>query len=247
MNLSLHWKSLTGRRWNGLVLAACVVGALTACAPLNTGKTEYSVGRSRLVLPPGEWVALDRSDEVLPLLPELGATVPLQTRAVGLRGRNQEWLAVLLVQTNSTNYPRSTTLWTGACTPQQGVFVEDATIGSPVRIDCLRFKRWADSENWLGKNYPLLAQWLAHQGAAPSQPYSHINYRYATEGGAYIVVNALVDQRLLRPKTHSNEEFLRAGHPAQEWMHQLREAVRQSTSMMDGYLAVPSFPIAPPN
>lgn len=181
------------------------------------------------------------------MLPELGATVPLQTRAVGLRGNDKQWLAVLLVQTNSTNSPRPPTHWTGACPQQQGVIVEDATVRSPVRIDCLRFKRWADNENWLGKNHPLLEQWLARKGAAPSQPYSHMNYRYATVGGAYVEVNALVDQRLLRPKTQSNDEFLRAGLPAQEWMRQLTEAVRQSTSMMDGYLAVPSFPIALPN
>jgi hypothetical protein len=229
------------------VLAACAASALAACAPLDSGKTEYPVGRGRLALPPGDWVSLDRSDEALPLLPESGATVPLQTRAVGLRGKNKEWLAVLLVQTNSTNSPRPPTLWTGACPPQQGVVVEVATIRSAVRIDCLRFKRWADNEYWLDKNYPLLAQWLTRKGVAPSQPYSHMNYRYATEGGAYIEVNALVDQRLLRPKTQSNEQFLRAGLPAQEWMHQLTQAARQSTSMMDGYLAVPSFPIAPAN
>jgi hypothetical protein len=247
MNLLMTSKPQSGRRVSGMVLAACALAVLAACAPLQSGTTEYPVGRGRLVLPQGEWVALDRSDEALPLLPEPGATVPLQTRAVGLRGAHKDWLAILLVQTNSTNHPRPTTLWTGSCPAQQGVMVEDATSRSAVRIDCLRFKRSAQGEGWLDKNHPLLAQWLARQGAAPAQPYSHLNYRYATEGGAYIEINALVDQRLLRPQTRSNEDFLRAGRPGQEWAHQLAEAARLSTSMMDGYLAVPPFPIAPPN
>lgn len=155
-------------------------------------------------------------------------------------------LAVLRIQTNSTNFPpHNPTLWTGSCPAQQGVWVEDATAASPVRIDCLRFKRWANNrDDWLGKNHPDWAQWLGMHQVQLTRPASYISYRYATEGGAYVAVTALVDQRLLIPKTRSNDEFLRSGQPAQDWMGQLRTAVQQSVGMLDGHLAVPAFPLA---
>lgn len=230
-----------------IALAACLGVALSACAPLTEHQEPYQVGRATLALPQGDWVDLGHSEEVLPLFPELGDTIPLQTRAVGLRGAHKDWLAILVVQTNSTNYPRPRTLWTGACPQQRGVLVEDATAGSPVRVDCLRFKRWANPGSWLEKNDPTLSQWLSVGDVTVGQPSSHVNYRYATEGGAYVQVNALVDQRLLRPKTRNNEEFLRAGQPAQAWIHQLAQAARQSASMLNGYLPVPAFPILLPN
>ena len=229
-----------------LLLATGVLALVAACAPLGNAHPEYPVGRARLVLAPGQWVDLGHSEESLPLLPELGATVPLQTRIVGLRGPGQEWLAVLRIQTNSTNFPpHNPTLWTGSCPAQQGVWVEDATAASPVRIDCLRFKRWANNrDDWLGKNHPDWAQWLGMHQVQLTRPASYISYRYATEGGAYVAVTALVDQRLLIPKTRSNDEFLRSGQPAQDWMGQLRTAVQQSVGMLDGHLAVPAFPLA---
>lgn len=234
------------------VLAA--LGTLTACAPLQKTPAPLTAGRSQLVLPPGEWVDLGASDQALILLPEVGATVPLQTRSIGLRGPNGSWLAVLQVQTNSTNSPRATTHWTDTCPKQQGVLVEDATavetakgrLTSHVRIDCLRFKRLANHEGWMEENQPVLEMWLNHHKAAPSQPYSHLHYRYATQGGAYVDIQAVVDQRLLRPPTHNNHEFLIAGRPGQAWIHALAQAGRQSTALLDGTLAVPPFPIALP-
>lgn len=253
----IRWMPCPGARWRGAVRAAGALAALAtlaACAPLQTAP-QFPVGRAQLVLPPGEWVDLGRTEQFLPLLPELGATVPLHTRSVGLRGPGQQWLALLQVQTNSTNSPRPRTLWTDECPQQQGVLVEDATavktatatLTSAVRIDCLRFKRAADYEGWLGKNDPQLAQWLSSHNATPSQSYSYLHYRYATEGGAYAEITAVVDQRLLRPPTHSNQEFLQAGQPAKAWVHAVALAVRQSTAMLDGHLALPPFPIAPPH
>lgn len=235
------------RRWRlGCTMALAVVlsAALGACAPVTAYQQPYPVGRATLALPQGDWVDLGHSEEVLPLFPELGDTIPLQTRALGLRGAEKDWLAILVVQTNSTNSPRPHTLWTGACPQQRGVLVEDATAGSTVRVDCLRFKRWTNPSSWLAKSDPVLGEWLSVGGVAVGQPSSHVNFRYATEGGAYIQVNALIDQRLLRPKTRSNEEFLRAGQPAQAWIHQLAEAARQSAGMLNGYLPVPVFPIS---
>lgn len=238
-----------GRRQFGwsIALAACLGFALSACAPITVHHGSHQVGRATVVLPHGDWVELGRSDEVLPLFPELGDTIPLQTRAVGLRDGHKNWLAILVVQTNSTNAPRTHTLWTGACPQQRGVLVEDFTVASPVRIDCLRFKRWANPLSWLEKNDPLLSEWLSVGDVTVGQPSSHVNYRYATEGGAYVQVNALVDQRLLRPKTRNNEEFLRAGLQAQTWVNQLAQAARESVGMLNGYLPVPAFPIPLPN
>lgn len=230
-----------------LLFAACLGLALSGCAPVSPYLETYQVGRATLELPPGDWVELGQSEEVLPLFPELGDTVPLQTRAVGLRGPDQDWLAILVVQTNSTNSPRPHTLWTASCPRQRGVLVEDATAASPVRVDCLRFKRWAQPGSWLEKNDPVLSQWLSVGKVNTDHPVSHVNYRYATEGGAYVQINALVDQRLLTPPTRNNEEFLRSGQPAQVWIHQLAQAARLSVGALNGYLPVPSFPLPLPH
>lgn len=226
---------------------ACLGVALAACAPLSPVAEHRQVGRATLELPPGDWVDLGQSEEVLPLFPELGDTVPLQTRAIGLRGARQDWLAILVVQTNHTNSPRPHTLWTGSCPKQRGVWIKDAADASPVRVDCLRFKRWADPVQWLEKNDPVLSHWLGVGKVAVGLPASHVNYRYATEGGAYVQVNALVDQRLLSPPTRTNEEFLRSGQPALVWLQQLAQAARLSVGALNGYLPVPAFPLPLPN
>jgi hypothetical protein len=111
-------------------------------------------------------------------------------------------------------------------------------------MDCLRYKRWVEGPQWLEKNQPELAQWMAGRKLTVSAPYSHMSYRYATEGGAMVAVDVLADQRLLRPKTHNNQEFLAAGRPALRWGNDLAQAVRVSTGMMDGYLVIPPFPFA---
>jgi hypothetical protein len=236
---------LTHLRYLGLAAAALAMAALTACAPIPAGPAEYSAGRTRVVLPSPEWEDLGVSNEALRLQSGVGS-FPLQTRAMALRGADRQVLAVMLVQTNRTDIPRTPTLWTGACPLQQDVLVEDATQGSPVRVDCLRFKRWASHPGWMEKSHPAIAQWMTDHKATPSEPYSHLNFRFATEGGSYVEVNAMVDQRLLRPATRNNEEFLRAGLPAQEWSHQVADAARLSTGMVDGFFAVPPFPYAPP-
>jgi hypothetical protein len=222
---------------------AAAVLATVACAPVQPVTTpEYSVGRARLALPEGAWEDLGQTAEALPVSPSPGA-IPLKTRAVGLRGANKELLAVALVQTNSTNYPREQTLWTGACPRQDGVWVEDAAQASPVRVDCLRFKRWANNRDWLQKNQPDLVRWMADHQVAFTRPVSHLNFRYTSDTGAYVEVNIVADQRLVRPKTTNNEEFLRAGYPAQDWAVKVAQAARQSVSMMDGFFALPAFPI----
>ncbi|HRN64365.1 MAG TPA: hypothetical protein PLA98_05950 [Alicycliphilus sp.] len=222
----------------------CALLTLTACAPLASQQAEYPAGRARLALPAGAWEDLGTSDQAVRLLPQPDGRIALQSRVLGLRGAQQELLAVLRVQTNRGNDWQGPMFWTGSCLPQQGVAVEDATKGSRVRVDCLRFKRWVDGPQWLEKNQPDFAQWLLGRKLAVSAPYSYMSYRYATEGGAMVAVDVLADQRLLRPRTRNNEEFLVAGRPALQWGHELAQAVRVSTGMMDGYLAIPPFPYA---
>lgn len=218
-------------------LLPCALAVLVAgCAPLTVPpKAEYPVGRARLVLPPGAWQDLGSADV---------ARATLQTRAVGLSGAQGEWLAVLRVQTNRTGDLAGYPIGPGDCTLQQDVTVVDAAAGSPVRADCLRLKNWGSSAQWLEKNRPDLAQWLGGRQIVLKPPYSYLSYRYATATGAWVVVDALVDQRLLSTRPRNNEEFLVVGRPALQWGQDLAQAARLSVSMMDGYLAVPPFPFA---
>lgn len=224
------------------LLAAAVF--TVGCAPLTIApKAEYSVGRARLVLPSGDWQDLGTSEEAIA---GSGGRIELQTRNVGLRTAHGDWLAVLRVQTNRTGDRKGSPQGVGYCPPQQHVVVEDGAAGSPVRADCLRLKRWGSSAQWLEKNRPDLVQWLGSRQIVLVQPYSYLSYRYVTEAGAWVTVEALIDQRLLRPTTRSNDEFLVAGRPALQWSQDLARAVRQSASMMDGHLAIPPFPFPTP-
>jgi hypothetical protein len=230
----------------GLALALLAgMFSLVACAPPQP--IPATAGRAQLALPQGDWMDLGVSNETLPSSIAFPGGPPMQTRAVGLRGPQQELLAVLLIQSNLSNLQWNRTLWTGACPAQQDMFVEDAARASPVRIDCLRFKRWASSNDWLKKSQPALAQWLGERQLAPRQPYSYLSYRYTTEAGAYVAINAVVDHRLLAPRTHNNDEFLVSGQPALKWSQQVAQAARISAGMLDGHLAIPAFPIALPN
>ncbi|AVP58927.1 hypothetical protein C7H73_01020 [Pulveribacter suum] len=230
------------RRCRRPALAVAALSALLAgCAPVQPDLVR--VGRAQLQLPPGQWTTLAGDSTVFDVLPDDTAhDLPMQSRLLGLRSSSGELLASVLVQSNADNYPRDETLWTWSCPAQKGVQVEDAANGSSVRIDCLRYRRRADTEGYLAASRPQLARLLAAHQAVPAQPHSHIAYRYSTPEGGFIAVDVLADQRLLRPPTHNNLEFLRAGRPAQEWMHQLREAARVSPAMMDGRFVLPPFP-----
>ncbi|MPN13412.1 hypothetical protein SDC9_160733 [bioreactor metagenome] len=80
----------------------------------------------------------------------------------------------------------------------------------------------------------------------PLAPYSHVSYRYATAEGGYLLAEALVDQRLLRPKTVGTDQFLSAGKPAQEWLIEFVQAAKNSVAMLDGRFVVPPFPVPLP-
>lgn len=243
--MSLAAEVPSGGLRSALVLA--LLGAallLAACAPPQPNLVK--AGRAELMLPRGDWIDLGASDEALPSSVAFPGGPLTQTRAVGLRGPGQEFLAVLLVQSNRSNH-WNRTLWNGNCPARQDMLVRDAAQSSPVRIDCLRFKRRADADGWLAKNQPEVVQWLAQRQITPTRPYAFLNYRYTTESGGYIAVNAVVDQRLLVPRTRNNEEFLVSGLPAMDWSQRMAQAARLSTAMLDGHLAVPAFPMALPN
>ena len=232
---------LTFPRLPLLALAAAL--GLAACAAPQPGLVR--VGRAEVQLPDDpRWTPLGEqaSDTVTVLPGDTAHPLPMQARALGLRNARGDLLAVLRVQTNATNHPRDATLWTLACPPQKGVQVDDFAEGSPVRIDCLRYKRFVDGADYLAASNPDLAQWLDANKAWPVRPYAHVSYRYSTVEGGYVAVDVLADQRLLRPETHDSEAFLRAGRPVQAWMLQLRQAVQQSAAMLDGRFVVPPFP-----
>lgn len=227
-----------------LPLALAVLTA--ACAPLSVPpKAEYPAGRARLVLPPGQWQDLGAFDETLS---SPGGRLSLQTRAVGLRGEQGGWLAVLRVQTNRTGDLVGAPQGVGDCPSQSGVIVENAAASSPVRADCLRLRLWGSNPRWLEKNQPDLARWMDSRQLTPNEPYAYLSYRYVTQAGLWVDVDALVDQRLLVPRARNNEEFLMAGRPSHQWARDLAQAVRQSAGMMDGHLALPPFPfLVPPS
>ena len=78
-------------------LLPCALLLLAACAQLPPDQTHYPVGRGQIVLPPGDWQDLGTTEQALPLLPQAGGRIPLQSRAVALRGPQQQLLAVLRV------------------------------------------------------------------------------------------------------------------------------------------------------
>ncbi|GAA4427462.1 hypothetical protein GCM10023090_24890 [Acidovorax lacteus] len=226
-------------------LLASAVAALAACAPLQPDRTEAPVGRARLVLPDAAWKDLGVvAADALPS-PFRGAGLPLETRAAVLHDAQGQVLAAVLLQTNATNHPRTGAAWQTDCPREQGLLVDDRAT-SPVRVDCLRFKRWADQAGWATQQHPEMMRWLQAHKAVPARPYSHLSYRYGTEAGAFVQVHALADQRLLRPATRSNEEFLHAGVPARDWSRQVADAARLSTAMLDGHFALPAFPLPVP-
>ena len=236
------------RTRSALAVAAVAASAmfLSACAPLEPNLVK--VGRAELQLPPGDWERIESgNNELFNVMPDdVSHDLPMRTQAVGMRGPQDELQVVIVVQTNATNHPRDTTLWSHTCPEQKGVQVEDYAKGSPVRIDCLRYKPRADSEDYLAKNRPALDKWLKQYKAEPLAPYSHVSYRYATAEGGYLLVEALVDQRLLRPKTVGTAAFLSAGKPAQEWLDKFVQSAKNSVSMLDGRFVIPPFPVTLP-
>lgn len=223
-----------------------LVAGTSACAPLPPGALELPVGSLNLVLPAVGWQDIGLSEESVPFVSAPGV-LPLQSRAAVLRGDDQKALAVMLVQAHKVRDMRSSTSWSGGCSSQLGLWTRDFAKASPLRIDCLQFKRWANNnEHWMEINHPGLVGWMEDQRIGISQPYAHVNYLVAGDGGTYIEVNAMVDLRLLALKTGNSPDYLRAAMPARAWSEQLAEATRLSLGLLNGRLILPDFPVALP-
>lgn len=244
----MRMKSETLNQHLGAWAMAAAVMCLTACSIVPEGSP--SAGRAKINLPAaqsgGQWVDLGGGEESLDSLDPALTAPALPTRVVGLRGADQSLLAVMVVQSNRSGLWPDRQAVRNVCPQENGVHVEDATAGSPTRTDCLRYKRWADGRDWLALRYPKLNAYLGSHQSLPTKPFGALDFRYNTESGGYVLVQVLANRRLTEPVTRSNNDFLMAGRPAEEWARKLAQAARLSAASLDGALNLPDFPIALP-
>ena len=231
-------KSLA-RRWAALACAVACVAGLAGCAVTDPSRSE--LGRYKVALPAGDWSEIAVGTAfAAPAAVGDARLLPLRTRAWGLRAADGSYQAVALLHLGDVS--RSNASWARACPEQRGVLVTDATSGSVNRIDCLRLRRWAHFEDWLDRSRPDLARWAQQQSVRLSGAPAHVSHMFTTANGELLMLDVLVDQRLVRPETRSNEDFLRAGLPAEAWSERAAQAMRQATGMFDGHLGLPAFP-----
>lgn len=236
----------------GARLGALALAALLAACAAPGGAPRGEVGRYKLALPPvhdpveSDWVELTPGDgfQLSPAVAGAQNVAGLRTRAWGLRGPGSRWQALVLLHVGDVS--RNPIPWNRVCPPVRGVVVDDAAGGSPTRIDCLRYRRWAEYEDWLPTQRPDLLAWGRRVGVDLPAPTAHLSHVLTTGWGDYVALDVLARQDLVRPRTQSNDEFLRAGLPARDWSEQVAHALRTSTAMMDGLLALPPFPFSPP-
>lgn len=215
----------------GLVMALAGCATQTANIPA-TGK--YTAGRAQLALPAGAWTDLGAADEAWMPLPSSGP-VALQSRALVLKGAKQEPLAVVLVRTNASNLFWRPVSWGLNCPRELDVLMFDDAAGSPDRMDCLRLRRNAQAQQWLKRTKPETQAWLEQRQQLPTQPYSHLSYRFATVDGGMVELQILADQRLLQPERSSQRQL-------RDWAQAVASAARESLSSINGELVLPAFP-----
>lgn len=229
--------------WRGATALLCAL-TLGACAVPEPSRGE--VGRYKLALPEAaRWTEIPVGEMFQAPLAVAGApdAMPLRTRAWGLPAADGAWQAVAVLHVGDAR--RSTvTSWAHVCPQQRGVVVTDEAAGSATRIDCLRLRRWALVEDWLDRQRPDIAQWAKQQSVRLAGSPAMVSHMFTTANGEFLMLDLLVDQRLVRPDTRDNEAFLRAGIPAQEWSERVAQSVRVASGMMDGHLALPPFPFA---
>lgn len=218
--------------------------ALVACAPV-TPQT-YSVGRTQVAFgeaPQMEWRYWGSDSDLIQVAPrDLSKDEPLQAKVWQMRTALGELVAVMAVRSNVDDLGRQSTVWTQDCPKQQGVLVERTHGLNVGRVDCLRIKRTANSEQWLAQNDAAMAARLKAAGIYFARPMSHVSYQYTTGNGGYVEVQVLADHRLVRPETHNSIDFFSAGRPLLTWAQDLSLSVRQSTGFMNGVFKVPPFP-----
>lgn len=232
-------------RWAGVALGVAWLGACSVVPPNSP-----TAGRVQVTLPSEQaWVELGGGDEALDAVDKNGAPTALPTRVFGLRapGKDAPLLAVFVVQANRSGDVKDRHFGVNACPEERGVYVDDRAAKSPTRIDCLRFKRWADGYDWLAKSYPVVSAYLTRLQVAALKPYGYLNFRYNTEAGAYVSVQVLVNRQLVQPSTRNNDDFLVSGQPALIWAQQVAQAARVSAASLDGALLLPAFPMPLPH
>lgn len=232
------------RKMMAVLALSSAAMALVACAPV-TPQT-YPVGRTQVAFdeaPQMQWRYWGSDSELIPVAPsDLAHDEPLQSKVWQMRTSLGELVAVMAVRSNVDDLNRQPTVWTQDCPKQQGVLVERTQGLNVGRVDCLRIKRTANSEQWLAQNDARMEARLNAAGIYFARPMSHVSYQYTTGNGGYVEVQVLADHRLVRPETHNSIDFFSAGRPLLTWAQDLSLAVRQSTGFMNGVFNVPPFP-----
>ena len=227
--------------WALLVAGAA---ALSACAPVSpnaqmAGRTLVSLDTN----PDLQWTYWGYDSEIIGMQPhDLTQDKPLQAKVWQMRTRLGELVGVMSVRSNTDDLNNKNTVWTEDCPKQQGVLVERTQGLNVGRVDCLRIKRTANNTDWLVENDANMAARLEAGGVFFARPVSYVSYQFTTSNGAYVEVQVLVDQRLVRPETRNSVDFLAAGRPLVDWSQNMSLAVRQSTGFINGVLNVPPFP-----
>lgn len=222
-----------------LMMTALALTALVGgCARMTP--TTAPAGHVRLVLPTEGWTQVGRIEPVT--VPSGSGEAPAQRQVMALRGPQGEWLAaaVLTATRPQTWVPPDRA---PMCTASRADQVERTDATGPTRIDCLRFRQFANDMDWLRKQHPETAQALQAAQVTPKAPYAWASHTYTTDSGIYIRLDVAVDHRLVVPPTRNAFEFMAAGHPFETWTRELGKGVRASAGMLDGHLIVPPFPL----
>lgn len=220
-----------------LALTSLMVGC--ARIPPNTAPA----GHVRLALPAGSWTQVGPVEAVT--VPSGAGQAPAQRQVMALQDPQGGWLATVVL---TATRPQT---WQApdrppSCVAHRAEQLERTDATGPTRIDCLRFRLHASQQGWMHEYHPDVEDVLLAHKAFPRAPYAWASHTYTTDSGIYVRLDVVVDQRLVEPKARNNAEFLVAGRPFEEWTRQLGRAVRASSGMLDGHLALPPFPLSLP-
>ncbi|MGP1516576.1 MAG: hypothetical protein ACTTJV_03050 [Ottowia sp.] len=177
----------------------------------------------------GQWRALGHAPA-----PWLAGEMPVPvasapTRMVGLQKPDGRWLALLIVQTAPAQ--------SAGCTALHSLHVPH----SGDRQGCLRMRRDALFDNYLPRQHAALWSWLQQRGIE-NPPAAWVAAR-VPDGQRLLEVHALLEPNLLEAVTRSNEDFLAAGKPGQDWANALARAARAAANGQA--LVLPPFPYTP--
>ena len=177
----------------------------------------------------GQWRALGHAPA-----PWLAGEMPVPvasapTRMVSLQKHDGRWLALLIVQTAPAQ--------SAGCTALHSLHVPH----SGDRQGCLRMRRDALFDNYLPRQHAALWSWLQQRGIE-NPPAAWVAAR-VPDGQRLLEVHALLEPNLLEAVTRSNEDFLAAGKPGQDWANALARAARAAANGQA--LVLPPFPYTP--